>query len=1026
MESIAVSDGYSTSLIVTSEKGSHTLTNANTHDQQALPAASFEGITKITITQGTRNTAQGGADGELISQLLALKVKNAASAPSSGTTLTAGDIAFIGYNTFEAEDAFTFIALATIAAGTEIYFTDDGWNGSAFINGTTGVNGEAHLKYTVPSGGLAVGDIVKIFETSTDGVMQASDGGTVTREIDGASTALVNFSHVGDQILAYQSSTGAAPANPAFIAGIHADYIATCFDSTTKWNDASCASFASRSALPSGLTNGTNAVSISPDSEYDNGRYTGTVTGDKATLLPLINDVNNWERATSNVSTNGNFDIAPSAYPVSSAAPKDFGDAPDTDSAGSYPTNLNNGASEGVGASHEILSSGNPYLGDTGASPNPDAETDGQPNATASGDDGNGTTPDDEEGISNFVLSSTGAGGGMADVKVGEGGSLSAWVDFNANGNWTDTGEQIFSKVALGTGFNGTQSFNVPAGAALAGKFFSRWRLCDNNPADECDSPTGNANDGEVEDHLFTITPQLSVDDVSLAEGDSGTTDFSFTVTLDKASNQTVTVTANTADGDSNSATATTDYTSISNQTVTFVPGDTSETVTVSVLGDTSVEANESFKLVLTSPSNASLSDGEGLGTINDDDNTAPTVANPIADQTATEDSAFSFVVPSNVFADANSGDTETLSAKLSSGAPLPGWLSFTPNTRSFAGTPSASDVGTSTIRVTSTDSGGATASDDFDLIVSALGPDLTPDPFGFLDPSDVTPSTVVSSNTYAITGIDACAPLKVTGAASGQFRIAGGAGWTSATNLCVNNNDIVQVRHTSSAANSTATTTTLCIGPTATEVCEDFVSTTVAAADTTPDAFDLVDQTDVPRSTRIKSNYVTPTGFTVSVPVTIVNGEFRIGGENWTTSDTLDPGETIRVRHTSSADPSTMTTTTLTIGGVSADFVTTTEAGGDTTPDPFGFPDKTGVATSTWVASKYRRPSGFSDPVPVTISPGSEFQIGGAAWATTGILNSGQPIRVRHTSSGSANSMVTTTLTIGGVAGTFTSTTAP
>jgi outer membrane protein OmpA-like peptidoglycan-associated protein len=397
------------------------------------------------------------------------------------------------------------------------------------------------------------------------------------------------------------------------------------------------------------------------------------------------------------------------------SASQDFGDAPDTDTTGSYPTNLNSGAGEGVGASHEILSSGNPYLGDTGASPNPDAESDASPNATATGDDTSAT--DDEEGISTFVLTSAGASGGMVDVKVGEGGSLSAWVDFNANGNWTDTDEQILSKLALTTGFNGTQSFTVPTGAALAGDFITRWRICDNSPVDECNVPTGPANDGEVEDHLFSITPSLSVSaPAATDEGDGGTTNFVFDVTLDKASNQAVSVTAATEDG--TATLADTDYVQISSQAVNFAAGDTSKTVTVTVNGDTTKELNETFKLKLSSPSNATLGTSEATATINNDDNNAPTVANAIGDQTATEDSVFSFAFASNTFSDAD-GDTLTYTATKSDDSALPTWLTFTPGTRAFSGTPLNADVGTLSVKVTADDGFGGTVSDTLDIVVA-------------------------------------------------------------------------------------------------------------------------------------------------------------------------------------------------------------------------------------------------------------------------------------------------------------------
>ena len=93
--------------------------------------------------------------------------------------------------------------------------------------------------------------------------------------------------------------------------------------------------------------------------------------------------------------------------------------------------------------------------------------------------------------------------------------------------------------------------------------------------------------------------------------------------------------------------------------------------------------------------------------------NDAPTVANAIADQNATEDSAFSFVVPANTFADVDVGDTLIYSA---SGAPA--WLTFNAATRTFSGTPANADVGSVTITVTADDGHGGTASDSFDIVV--------------------------------------------------------------------------------------------------------------------------------------------------------------------------------------------------------------------------------------------------------------------------------------------------------------------
>ena len=114
------------------------------------------------------------------------------------------------------------------------------------------------------------------------------------------------------------------------------------------------------------------------------------------------------------------------------------------------------------------------------------------------------------------------------------------------------------------------------------------------------------------------VLPTIAINDVTLAEGNSGTTAFTFTVSLSAASGLTTTVSAASANG--TATTADSDYAALAATTITFAPGDTSKTVTVNVNGDLNVEANETFFVNLTSPTNATISDAQGLGTINNDD----------------------------------------------------------------------------------------------------------------------------------------------------------------------------------------------------------------------------------------------------------------------------------------------------------------------------------------------------------------------------------------------------------------------
>lgn len=112
------------------------------------------------------------------------------------------------------------------------------------------------------------------------------------------------------------------------------------------------------------------------------------------------------------------------------------------------------------------------------------------------------------------------------------------------------------------------------------------------------------------------VPPTLSVNDVIVGEGNSGTTNAAFTVSLSHTSPNPVTVQASTL---ALTATAGSDFTA-TNQLVTIPAGATSATVNVPVLGDTTPEGHETFSLKLTSPSGASALKAIGQGAIINDD----------------------------------------------------------------------------------------------------------------------------------------------------------------------------------------------------------------------------------------------------------------------------------------------------------------------------------------------------------------------------------------------------------------------
>jgi hypothetical protein len=167
----------------------------------------------------------------------------------------------------------------------------------------------------------------------------------------------------------------------------------------------------------------------------------------------------------------------------------------------------------------------------------------------------------------------------------------------------------------------GTGSF-IPFTSFFAGDLPAAVAVGDFNRDGKQDLAVANANSNDVSILLNTAPPPvtLAINDVGVAEGNSGTVNAAFTVTLSQASPVAVGVNFATANG---TAIAGSDYVSNSG-TVTFNPGETSKPITVAVIGDTVAEANETFSVNLTNPINATIADGQGVGTIVNDDSGNP------------------------------------------------------------------------------------------------------------------------------------------------------------------------------------------------------------------------------------------------------------------------------------------------------------------------------------------------------------------------------------------------------------------
>jgi subtilisin-like proprotein convertase family protein len=174
------------------------------------------------------------------------------------------------------------------------------------------------------------------------------------------------------------------------------------------------------------------------------------------------------------------------------------------------------------------------------------------------------------------------------------------------------------------------------------------------------------------------LAPSLAINDVTVVEGNTGTTNATFTVTLSAASGQAITVNFATAN---NTALAPGDYTAASG-TLTFAAGETTKAITVPVVGDLLVEGNETFFVNLTNAVNATISDNQGLGTITDDD----VASLAINDVTVTEGNSGTTNATFTVTLSAASGQPVTVDfATANNTASAPGDYTATSGSLSFA-----------------------------------------------------------------------------------------------------------------------------------------------------------------------------------------------------------------------------------------------------------------------------------------------------------------------------------------------------
>ncbi|HXU29397.1 MAG TPA: GEVED domain-containing protein, partial [Thermoanaerobaculia bacterium] len=243
-----------------------------------------------------------------------------------------------------------------------------------------------------------------------------------------------------------------------------------------------------------------------PDPDDDvNGDDNGTPSGSLVASRPVTLSSNGEPTTDGDTDANSNLTVD-FGFTAGATPPEfDYGDDPDVVAGAFSPTDYQTTALD-AGAAHRVGVINAPYLGSC-----VDADPGTQQSTAANADDANsyGTTVgscafagDDEDGVSFANPLRPGSPVNIA-VTASSGTSpctLSAWIDWNRDGDFLDAGEQIATAVSVPSGTTTNLNPTVPAGAR-PGLTYSRFR-CASAPVA---GPTGMAPDGEVEDYLVAV-----------------------------------------------------------------------------------------------------------------------------------------------------------------------------------------------------------------------------------------------------------------------------------------------------------------------------------------------------------------------------------------------------------------------------------------------------------------------------------------------------------------------------------------
>lgn len=283
----------------------------------------------------------------------------------------------------------------------------------------------------------------------------------------------------------------------------------------------------------------------------------------------------------------------------------------------------------------------------------------GSPNSMTAGDvNGDGkidlVTANANSGTVGVLLGTgTGTFGTATNYAAGSSPRSVALADFNGDGKIDLVTANADSGTVSALLGNGTGAFrppvNVLAGVGPIGVAFGNFNG-DGRPDVVSANVTSNNVSVLLNDGTWPAmdAPSITIGDITVTEGNTGTVSAAFSVTLSAAYGQQVTVAYSTLDG---SAVAGSDYQAASG-TLMFAPGVTSQTITVQVIGDRLPEYTEFFFVRLTDPTNAFVANATGTGTILDDEPTV-SISGVTQNEGSTSTTAFTFTVTLSTVYDA-------------------------------------------------------------------------------------------------------------------------------------------------------------------------------------------------------------------------------------------------------------------------------------------------------------------------------------------------------------------------------------